>query len=154
MRVTNGAGPVASGAATIANVAPGLFSANSSGQGVAAALVLRIKADGSQSFEPVAQFDAAQNRFAPAPIDLGPATDRVFLVLFGTGLRFRSSLSAVSCTIGGTASEVLFAGAVPEFVGLDQVNVHVPRSLAGRGEVDVVLVADSKTANTVRVSIL
>jgi uncharacterized protein (TIGR03437 family) len=152
--VTNSACPVASGAMTIANVAPGLFSANANGQGVAAALVLRIKADRSQSYEPIAQFDAAQNRFVPAPIDLGPDTDQVFLVLFGTGLRFRSSLTAVSCTIGGTGSELLFAGAVPEFVGLDQVNVRLPRSLAGRGEVDVVLVVDSKAANTVRVSIL
>ncbi len=151
--ITSGAGPVASGTAQISNVAPGLFSANSSGQGVAAALALRIKADGSQSFEPVARFDAAQNRFVPEPIDLGPDTDRVFLLLYGTGIKFRTSLSTVSCTIGGTASEVLFAGAVPEFVGLDQVNVHVPRSLAGRGEVDVVLSVDGEAANTVRVSI-
>ena len=52
--VTNNTVPVASGVAQITTVAPGLFSANSSGQGVAAAVALRVKADGAQSYEPVA----------------------------------------------------------------------------------------------------
>jgi uncharacterized protein (TIGR03437 family) len=153
LTVTNADGAVASGEAQIAAVAPGLFSANASGQGVANAFVLRVKANGAQSYEPVAQFDSMQKRFVPAPIDLGSATDRVFLVLYGTGLRFRSSLSAVSCSIGGASSQVLFAGAVPGYVGLDQVNVRLPRTLAGRGEVDVALFVEGKAANTVRISI-
>jgi uncharacterized protein (TIGR03437 family) len=37
--------------------------------------------------------------------------------------------------------------------GLDQVNVAVPRTLIGRGEVDIVLAVDGKAANTVRVNI-
>ena len=37
--------------------------------------------------------------------------------------------------------------------GLDQVNLRVPRSLIGRGEVDVVLTVDGKIANTLRVNI-
>lgn len=145
------------GIVDIAGVAPGLFTANANGQGVAAAVALRIKADGSQSFEPVARFDATQNRFVAAPIDLGPdlgtATDQVFLVLYGTGLRLRSAQSAVSVTIGGTNSDVLFADTAPGFAGLDQINVRVPRSLAGRGEVDVTLAADGHTANKVRINI-
>ena len=151
--VINGSIPVASGAAQISSVAPGLFTANSSGQGVPAAFALRVKAGGAQNYEPVAQFDSAQNRFVPAPIDLGPATDQVFLGLYGTGLRFRSSLSAVSCAIGGVSNEVLFADAAPGFVGLEQVNVRLSRALIGRGEVDVALSVDGKAANTVRVRI-
>ncbi|MGH9938199.1 MAG: hypothetical protein ACREAM_18295, partial [Blastocatellia bacterium] len=153
LTVMNAGEAVATGEARIARAAPGLFSANANGQGVAAALALRIKADGSQSFEPIAQFDPARKRFVPIPLDLGPATDRVFLILYGTGLRHRSSLSAVSCDIGGVNSEALFAGAAPGFAGLDQVNVRLPRSLAGRGEVDLSLFVDGETANTVRVSI-
>jgi uncharacterized protein (TIGR03437 family) len=38
-------------------------------------------------------------------------------------------------------------------VGLDQANVRLPRNLIGRGEVDVALVVDGKTANTVRIGI-
>ncbi len=151
--VTSGDSFVAAGMVEIAGVAPGLFSANASGQGVAAALALRIKADGTQQFEPVARFDSGQNRFVAEPIDLGPETDQVFRVLFGTGIKFRSAPSAVSSTISGASSEVLFADAAPGFVGLDQVNLSISRSLVGRGEVDVALSVDGKAANRMRISI-
>jgi uncharacterized protein (TIGR03437 family) len=151
--VTSGDGTVSGGAANIATVAPGLFSANASGQGVAAAAALRVKADGTQLFEAVARFDAAQNRFVALPIDLGPESEQVFLILFGTGFRFRGSLPAASLSIGGINAEVLYAGAQGDFVGLDQANVRLPRSLAGRGEADVILTVDGRTANTVRISV-
>jgi uncharacterized protein (TIGR03437 family) len=151
--ITNRYGEVSAGTVRIESVAPGLFAANANGQGVAAAVALRIKADGTQSFEPVARYDAATNRFVSTPIDLGPASDQVFLILFGTGFRFVSSPSAATATIGGANAEVLFAGASPGFVGLDQANVRLPRNLIGRGEVDVALVVDGKTANTVRIGI-
>ncbi|MGE0131653.1 MAG: SBBP repeat-containing protein [Blastocatellales bacterium] len=149
---TDANGNSASGVEMITNVAPGLFSANANGQGVAAAVVLRIRADGSQSYEPVAVFDQSQNRFVARPIDLGPATDQVFLILFGTGLRNHSALSNVNAKIGAEDAEVLFVGAQGGFVGLDQINLRLPRSLAGRGEVDVVLTADGKPANAVKVN--
>jgi uncharacterized protein (TIGR03437 family) len=152
--VSSLSGFVSTGSMRIVSVAPGLFSANANGQGVAAAVVLRIRADGSQSFEPVSQFNAAQNRFVPTPIDLGAESDQVFLVLYGTGVRFRSDLSAVTATIGGASSEALFAGAAPGFVGLDQVNLRLPRSLAGRGVVDIELRVNGLLANTVQVSVL
>ena len=150
--VTGGDGTVSTGTVRIASVAPGLFAADASGRGLAAATVLRVRADGSQNFEPVVTFDAAQNKFVAVPLDLGPATDQVFLVLFGTGLRFHSSLSAVTAKIGGLDATVVFAGTAPG-VGLDQVNVSLPRNLLGRGEVDVGLTVDGKAANTVQVNI-
>jgi uncharacterized protein (TIGR03437 family) len=153
LTVLNSGGLVAMGEVQIANIAPGLFSANSSGQGAAAAVVLRIKANGAQSFEPVARYDAAQNRFVPAPIDLSPAGEQVFLVLYGTGLRYRSSLSAVQCMIGGASAEALFAGPTPGFAGFDQLNVRLPRSLAGRGEVDATVIIDGKQANTLKFAV-
>src|SRR5262249_46888894 len=134
-------------------VAPGLFTANASGQGVAAAVVLRVKENGTQSYEPVAQLDPAQNRLVPVPIDLGPATDQLFLILYGTGIRFRSSLATTTATIGGAVSEVLYAGTAEGYVGLDQVNLHIPRSLVGRGVVNVALIVDGKAANTVTIQI-
>ena len=92
-------------------------------------------------YEPIVRLDS-QNQFVLIPIDLGPdlgnATDRVFLVAFGTGFRFRSSLNAVTAIIGGTPAQLTFAGAQPNFTGLDQANIQLPRSLIGRGEVDVV----------------
>jgi uncharacterized protein (TIGR03437 family) len=112
-----------------------------------------VKADGSQSYEPIAQFDAAQNRFVASPLDLGPGTDQVYLVLFGTGIRHRSSLASVIATIGGANAEVSFAGVQVDFVGLDQINMPVPRSLGGRGEVDVLLMVESQMANAAPVNI-
>src|SRR5262249_27638957 len=91
--ITSGDGSAALETKRIAVVGPGIFSANASGKGVAAAVALRVKSDGRQSYEPVAQFDTTQNKFVSVPIDLGPGTDQVFLILFGTGIRGRSDLS-------------------------------------------------------------
>jgi uncharacterized protein (TIGR03437 family) len=52
--------------------------------------------------------------------------------------------------MGGGFINALYAGAAPGFVGLDQINALAPNSLAGRGEVDVVLTVDGKKANTVK----
>ncbi|HZS03458.1 MAG TPA: IPT/TIG domain-containing protein [Blastocatellia bacterium] len=150
--VTSGTGAVSTGAIQVVAVAPALFSANASGNGVAAAQALRVRG-GSQSYEPVAQFDAAQAKFVPLPIDLGPASDQVFLVLYGTGIRNRTALEAVTAKIGGTDAPVSFAGAQGGFVGLDQVNLAISRSLIGRGNVDVVLTVDGKPSNAVQINI-
>ncbi len=151
--LASGDGSVSIGAEQIAAVAPGLFAANADGQGVAAAVAVRVKADGSQIFQPVAQFDPAQNRIVSVPIDLGPPTDTVVLVLFGTGVRNRSAQSAVSVRLGGEVASVQYASAAPGFVGLDQVNAIAPRNLVGRGEVSIELIADGKRANEVKVTI-
>jgi uncharacterized protein (TIGR03437 family) len=140
-------GALAVGTAQIASVAPGLFTANADGKGVPAGYVLRIRADNSQSIEPLSRFDAAQNRFVPVPIDLGPATDQVYAILFGTGARFRSALSAVSVRVGGENATVLFVGPQGDFVGLDQLNIQLPRTLAGRGEVELALTVDGIRGN-------
>jgi len=139
---------VARGTVQIASVAPALFAANSNGRGPAAANALHVAPDDSQTIEPVARFDAVQERFLTAPIDLGQQDDRVFLVLFGSGVRGRSG-AAVTVRIGGETIEAAFAGAQTEFVGVDQINVLVPRSLAGRGEVDVVVTVDGQASNRV-----
>jgi len=140
------------GTLQIAAVAPGLFTANASGRGVAAALALRVGADGSQTVQPVFQCGDTPASCVAQPIDFGAESDQVFLLLFGTGIRGRSSPSAVSVTVGGQAVEVLAAVAQGDFVGLDQVNVRLPRGLMGSGEVNVVLSADSRNANTVTVN--
>ncbi len=150
--IENSRGSVSVARLQISNVAPGIFSADSSGKGIAAASVLRVRADGSERFERVAQFDPSQNRFVALPVDLGPETDRVFLVLYGTGIRHRSALGAVSVSTGGTASPALFAGAQGGYVGLDQVNTLLPRGLAGRGDIDVAVSVDGVAANSVRIN--
>lgn len=138
---------------SIRKVTPGVFAANANGEGVAAAVVVRVKPDGSQRFESIVSFDTSQNKFVAAPIDLGPETDQVVLVLFGTGWRNQSSLSAFSLKIGGTDAQVQFAAKQPTLPGLDQLNALIPRSLIGRGEVDVEVIVDGIPANKVKIAI-
>lgn len=151
--IVSGDGVTSGGRLEIAPVAPGLFAANANGRGPAAAVALRVKPDGSQQFEPVTRFDSAQNRAVAVPLDLGAEAEQLFLLLFGTGIRFRSQLAAVGVTIGGVATQVSFAGAQGELFGLDQLNVRLPRNLIGRGEVEVVLTIDGQTANIVTIAI-
>lgn len=141
------------GTVQIVQFSPGIFTTNASGTGLASAVALRVKADGSQSFEPVAVFDPAQNRIVARPIDLGSETDRVFLLLFGTGWRGRTALSAFNAKIGGVDAPVSFAGAQGEFTGLDQMNVELPAALRGRGEVTINCTVDGRAANAVTVTV-
>jgi uncharacterized protein (TIGR03437 family) len=136
---------------TLAAVAPGLFTADASGTGVAAAAVLRVAADGSRTDTLTFAYDANQG-FQAVPIDLGASGDAVYLTLFGTGI---GNGHSVSVTIGGQAVPVLFAGAQGEFVGLDQANIGpLPRGLLGDGEVPVVYTVEGQDSNTVTINIL
>ncbi len=149
--VYKGGSIVAAGEIPVVAASPGLFSANSSGQGVPAATLLRVRGE-AQFYEPVARYDAQQQQFVPMPIDLGPEGDQVFLVLFGTGFR-AAGTARVTVAIGDAEAEVLYAGPAPGFAGLDQANVRVPRSLLGKGEVSIQFTADNRSANAVTINI-
>jgi uncharacterized protein (TIGR03437 family) len=153
VKITSGSGQVSFGTVQIASVSPGVFTATSNGLGLAAALVLRVRGT-QQTFEQISMFDAAASAFVPIPVDLGPQGDQVFLIMFGTGWRFRSGLSGVIVKVGGRTLAATFAGAAPGFTGLDQLNfAALPRDLAGAGLVDIEIVVDGKAANTTKVSI-
>lgn len=141
---------VAAATIQVENIAPGLFSADASGRGLAA-VALRVLPTGEQRYEPLAQYDAVQNRMTPVPLALGANNEQVFLLLFGTGWRANATLAQATATVGGLTSEVLYAGQQGELAGLDQVNLRLPRALAGRGEVEVVLTIQGKAANAVKV---
>jgi uncharacterized protein (TIGR03437 family) len=153
LTVTTQTGATLSCMTQVEAAAPALFTANSTGQGLAAAIALRIKPDGTQSFSAVGQYDLVSQRVVPVPIDLGAEGDQTFLLLFGTGLRGRSELSAVSVRIGGSALAPQFVGAQGNLAGLDQMNVPLPRGLAGRGEVSIQVTVDGLIANPVTVTI-
>lgn len=149
--VANGNDVVATGTITVASVSPGVFTARATGEGLAAAVVVRVRADGSQVFEPVARLE--NNRFVPVPIDLSDAREQVVLLLFGTGWRGRGALENVNATLGNLTITAAYAGAVPGLIGLDQVNLPLPRALTGSGELNVWLTVDGRAANPVRISI-
>lgn len=135
----------------VARVAPGLFSANSTGRDVMAGVLLRVKNNGQQTFEQLARFDASSGKFVPVPIEFG--NDQLYLLAFGTGLRYRGGLPTVNAQVGGVQSDVLFAGAQGSLIGLDQINLALPRSLAGRGDVNVSLSVEGRAANTITINL-
>ncbi|MFN0112549.1 MAG: putative Ig domain-containing protein [Blastocatellia bacterium] len=148
----SGDGQLSLGTVNVANVAPSMFSANASGTGYAAAVVFRLKANGVQSFEPITTTNA-QGAVVPIPIDLGPESDLVFLLAFGSGFRFNSGLQTVVATLSGAAAEVLYAGPQGDFVGLDQANIRLARNLIGKGDLELLFVVGGKPANRVRINL-
>ncbi len=135
---------VGSGSVAVDSVSPSTFTASSNGQGIAAALT---------TFDGVT-FQAVANTDGTAlPVSVGTATRPNFLVLYGTGMRRRSSLGAVSVTIGGMPLSVDFLGAHAQLAGVDQINVRMPQALRGRGPVDVIVTVDGRPSNTARINI-
>jgi uncharacterized protein (TIGR03437 family) len=147
--VTSASGALATGAADVASVTPSIFAVG--GTTVAAAVAVRVAPGGAQT--PVAVFECVAATCTATPIDLGSAGDSVFVTLFGTGLRKNSGLTNVRATIGGVDAPVAFAGAQGEFAGLDQVNLQISGSLAGQGNVPVIVTVDGQTTNTVTINI-
>ena len=137
--------PVAFGTARIAAVAPGLYTADQTGKGVAAAVVFTRHANGTTGI--VSTFQCSSSGCVAVPIDLGLDSDEVTLELYGTGIRNHSG--TVTARIGSTTIPASYAGPQLTYVGLDQVNVDLPKSLRGAGTVNVVLTVDGQAANTV-----
>ncbi len=135
----------------IDTLAPGLFTADASGQGVAAGYITRVKAGKIVGNEPIATSE--NGRLAPLAIDLGADDEEVILILFGTGLRHRNANGSVTAKLGGNDAQVLYAGLQPYYVSLDQINIHIPKSLRGRGIIDLNLNVDGKNANAVQISV-
>jgi uncharacterized protein (TIGR03437 family) len=149
--VTSGDGKVSVGTVQVALVAPGIFTAASTGSGVIAGYVLRVRG-AQQTIEPVAVYNGTG--FDAIPIDLDPPTDAVFLVLFGTGIRNRTGDAGVVIKIGGVTLNTLYSSLAPGFVGLDQVNPSpLPQSLKGRGLVNIEITVDGVAANVGTVAI-
>ncbi|NOT59014.1 MAG: hypothetical protein HOP19_02190, partial [Acidobacteria bacterium] len=142
---------VGQGTIAIDTLAPGLFALSGTGQGLAAAELLRLKADGSLVYEPIARFNTTTNAFEAVPIALA-ANEQAALILYGSGFRANAGLNTVSCTLGGESTEVFFAGTQGSFAGLDQANVRLLPSLAGRGSINIVLTVGGKATNAVTVT--
>lgn len=141
----------ASGPVRIARVVPGIFTADASGRGTAAAVGISVAANGSQTVQLSFECPTPQQCVA-VPLDLGTASEQFVLSLFGTGIRGRTGLAGVQATIAGVPVDVQYAGAQGGFAGLDQVNLLVPKMLAARGTVEIRLTVDGHAANAVTVN--
>lgn len=115
-------------------VNPGIFTANASGTGGPAALTVENGVYYSVSGRTI-------------PLSAAPV-----LVLFLTGLRQRSDLANVKVFVAGVPLQPNYAGAQPEFPGLDQLNVALPSSLP-RGTAMVQVMADGWASNPVMIAL-
>jgi len=142
---------VSAGPVVVTGLSPGLFTFRGDGTGVVAGVVLRAQG-ANQTTELIFRID--NGAIVPAPINMGPPTDLVYLIIFGTGMRKNSGASNISVDFGGgitkTLSSSQFEGcfAAPGLIGVDQCNVLLPRSLIGRGLINFKMTLDGKTTNT------
>ena len=144
--ISSTGGQSASITTPVASVAPGIFALN--GGGLVAAIVLSVGQNYAQTYSNVYQVDASGN-VVPLPVDL--STGQVYLELYGTGVRNAKNLPVV--TIGGQSVPTLSSGQQGADPGLDQINVGpLPTSLAGRGQVNIVVTVDGHTANTTNIA--
>jgi uncharacterized protein (TIGR03437 family) len=147
--ITSGDGQQSVANVQIAAVAPGLFEADSSG--LAAGYVVLYHANNTQTVEQLFTLTSAGDVLA-SPVSLGSTTDRAFLFLFGTGIQ-AAGAAGVTVSVGGTNAPVSFAGPQGQFIGVDQVNVQLPATLKGKGNVTINLTANGVAANPVNITI-
>ena len=149
-KVLNSGMAVAQGILEVTSVAPTIFTANGNGQGVAAALIQRVKSDGTVTYENVATYDQGTKQFVASPIVFGG--DTLYLLLYGTGFDKGSGASGTTVLIGTASEQVLYSAWPGQYAGEDQINVVLPDSLAGAGPVTVSTTVDGLTANNVTIT--
>jgi len=130
--------PVAFGTARIAAVAPGLFSADDTGQGVAAGIAYTLHADGTT---------APRRPLNPSISASPPTRSRWSFSVPESGSRDSGDVQNRNTTL-----PVSYAGPQNIYVGLDQVNIPLPQSLRGSGSLPVLLTVDGQNANAVTVT--
>jgi uncharacterized protein (TIGR03437 family) len=141
--VKAGDGVVSNGTVTVSSISPGILTAN----GFLNAYVVHYDAQGNTS-APIqtVQADAGGNIVA-TPISLDPASDKVFLLIFGTGIR-GAPTSQVTVQIGSMTVTPSYSGPQGEYDGMDQINIQLPYSLKGAGDVTISLTAVGQKSNT------
>lgn len=143
VRVTRTGDPAPQSANVTATVsAPGIFTVSGTSS-VAAAVYLRVTAANLRITGYV--FDAATLNAIDIPRAAG---DQIYLLLYGTGFRHASQVTAAA---NGQGVPVLGAVAQSQYAGLDQVNIGpLPSGLPG-GVLTIRLTADGSTANSIAV---
>lgn len=107
-------------AVPVVDFAPGLFTASQDGKGIPAANLVRVR-NGQEIWSDVPTSPST-------PIDLGPVDEDLFLVLYGTGIRNKPGTTLPRATIAGLAAPVEYVGVQPSYLGLDQINLRVPKA--------------------------
>jgi uncharacterized protein (TIGR03437 family) len=132
---------IQTGSVTLIPIAPGLFSANQTGKGVAAGQFVTTLPTGFQNIVNTFQCAGGPATCIAVPLDVVSMGGGV-LALYGTGIR-NATLPQVTVTIvSQSTGQTLFSGpplyaGAASTPGLDQVNVTLMPSLMGSGLVSV-----------------
>ena len=137
-----------SAALQIAAVAPGLFTLNTAG--LAAAYTIVVGPGNTQTVAAIFAVDDGVTVYVPIALSQ-LSTDQVYLILYGTGIR--GAGNNVTVAINGIDAPVQYSGPQGQYGDLDQVNVLLPKQLAGSGLANIVLTAAGAASNTVNVLI-
>ncbi len=155
VEVASSSGAVSRGKMSVAAVAPAIFTFDGSGRGMPAAYLARVKGAVVQ-YESLVERDTATGGLTFKPIDLGAEAERVFLILFLSGIRKAQDPDGdgnvnetVRVTLNGIEVTPSYAGRQPAFPGLDQVNVEIPRRFSGNRQLAVRVVSGGAIAGTV-----
>ena len=119
-----------------------LYTANASGSGPLAAQVVATTPGGQQTYLNTAALNGTT--YVNSPISLAPASSTFYLLLYGTGF---DNAKTVTVTINGQSYNPAYAGAQGTYPGLDQINVLLPASLVGAGQVNVSITVDGQVSN-------
>jgi uncharacterized protein (TIGR03437 family) len=147
--ITSGTNTPVMAIGAVGQIAPTVFSMSATSPVLAAATAVSISGDVST---PVSVMNCSSLPCQPVPIDVAANTP-VYLTLYGTGIRNRSSLDNVFVTVNGIGLPALYAGPQPNFAGLDQINVQLTPDLQGSGVSNIVIKVDQHQANTVTADI-
>lgn len=131
-------GTISQGTVNVTPTAPGVFTRLANGKGAPSAVA---------STDNGTTFTIAMSNADGTPVEVSAGN---VIVLFGTGLRFKSG--DVTATAGGVSATPSFVG-VQGLVGVDQVNLTIPAGMAGKGEMDLVLAIDGKNTNAVKIKV-
>jgi uncharacterized protein (TIGR03437 family) len=144
---------VVAGALEVVRVVPSLFTFNGS---LVAGYVLRNRG-GNILTEEI--FAIQGQSIVPNPINLGPGTenDIVFLIMYGTGMTNATAPISVDFNNGAFTKNLdpnNFEGIFPTaFIGLNQVNIFLPRAQMPNGLINLKLTMNGRTANTVQIQV-
>lgn len=149
--ITSGTGEISQSVVTLDQVAPAVFTTSANGAGEAATL---STTDGINYFNGVKQVPNAD----------------VYVSMFGTGWRFANLVAGLAAPgsplplnyeaaaapvvveVNGSPVEVTYAGPQMTFLGLDQINFKLPRTLAA-GTYSIVVKIGTRVSSTVQLRV-
>ena len=162
--VKNATGEVARGSIEVAPTSPAFFTASQNGSGVPSGYITRVAAGTQQQTnEQIASYGGG----GVTPITIDRRGDEIYLILFGTGLRYAPNTNSgndialvgggtianvaesLEVTIGGKLARVDFAGAQGGFYGLDQLNVKIPADAVASPTAPVIIKVRDANGNLI-----